>query len=137
MASKNFIKSDVNRDPSQSIYDINLFDNNFNLFNMFLTNFNNSIELAICSEIPSGVGTSHTESTLLIYYINTWTGFYMVGEFYGGYSQTDCNFNFNINVNVTADSYNKSSFSFSFSHLLKDLPTFRIMKLESTSRITT
>ena len=54
LASKNFMKNYVNRHPSQLIYDTNLFDNNFNLFNMFLTNFNSSVKFAICSEIPSG-----------------------------------------------------------------------------------
>ena len=47
-----------NRYPilSQLIYDINIFDNNFNLLNMFLTNFNSSVEFAICSGIPSSEG---------------------------------------------------------------------------------
>ena len=35
LASKNLIKNYVNRCPSHLIYDTNLFDNNFNLFNMF------------------------------------------------------------------------------------------------------
>ena len=35
----------VNRHPSHLIFDTNLFDNNFNLFNMFLTNFNSSVNL--------------------------------------------------------------------------------------------
>ena len=58
LASKNFIKNHVNRYPilSQLIYDINIFDNNFNLSNMFLTNFNSSVEFAICSGIPSSEG---------------------------------------------------------------------------------
>ena len=60
----------------------------------------------------------------------------MVGDFSGGYSQTDCNFSFKINVNVTVDSYMKSSLNFSFSQLLIDLLAFRIKKLESTSTIT-
>ena len=48
------MKNYVNRHPSQLIYDTNFFDNNFNLFNMFLTNFNSSVKFAVCSEIPSG-----------------------------------------------------------------------------------
>ena len=48
LVSKNFIKNYVNRHPSHLIYDTNLFDNNFNLFNMLLTNFNSSVEFAIC-----------------------------------------------------------------------------------------
>ena len=35
----------VNRHPSHLIFDTNLLDNNFNLFNMFLTNFNSSVNL--------------------------------------------------------------------------------------------
>ena len=66
---------------------------------------------------------------------NLLTRFYMVGDFSGGYSQTDCNFNFNTNVKVTVDIYVNSSISFSVSHLLKYLLAFRIMKLESTSKI--
>ena len=54
LASKNFIKDHVNRHLSQLIYDTNLFDNNFNLFIMFLTNFNSSVEFTICSAMPSG-----------------------------------------------------------------------------------
>ena len=56
LESKNFIKNYLNRHPSQLIYDTNLSDNYFNLFNMLLTNFNNYVEFAICSEVPSGEG---------------------------------------------------------------------------------
>ena len=133
LTSENFIKNHVNRHPSQLIYDTNLFDNNFNLFNMFLTNFNRSVEFAICSGIPSGEGQYHMESSPPI--CSLLTCFYMVGDFSGGYSQTDCNFNFNTNVKVTVDIYVNSSISFSVSHLLKYLLAFRIMKLESTSKI--
>ena len=59
-----------------------------------------------------------------------------VGDFSGGYSQTDCDFNFDINVNVTVHRNMISSFNFSFSLQVKDLHAFRIMKLESTSKIT-
>ena len=52
VAIENFIKNHVNRHPSQLTYDTNLFDNNFNLFNMFLTNFNSSVEFAICPGFP-------------------------------------------------------------------------------------
>ena len=76
------------------------------------------------------------ETSLPICNTNPWTGFCMVGDFSVVYSQTDCNFNFNINVNVTVDSSMNSSFNFNFSQLLKDLPMFRIMKLERTSKIT-
>ena len=68
------------------IYDTNLFDNNFNLFNT---------SPPICN-------------------INQLPQFYMVGDLSGGYSQTDWKFNFNTNVNVTVDSYMKC-FNFSFS----------------------
>ena len=106
LASKKFIKkSHVNRYPSQSIYDTNLFYINFNHFEMFLTNFNSSFEFLICSKIPSSEGSYHIETSLLICNTNLWTGFYVVGGFPGSYSQTNCNFNFNINVDVTADSY--------------------------------
>ena len=130
LASTNFIKTHVNRHPM--IYDTNFFDNNFNLFNMFLTNFNSSVEFAIYSRILSGEGPYHMESSPPICNINPLTHFYMVGDFSGGYSQTNCNFK--VNVNVTVDSYMNSSFNFNFSHLLiRYLPAFRIMKLESTS----
>ena len=92
-ASKNFLKTHVNRHPSQLIYDTNLLDNSFNLFNMFLTNFNSSVEFAICSGIPSGEGPYHMESSPPIFSINPMPRFYMVGNFSEGYSQTDCNFN--------------------------------------------
>ena len=75
------------------------------------------------------------KSSLPICNINLCTGFYMVRDFSGVYSQTDCNFNFNTNVNVTVDSYVNSSFNFNFSRLLKDLLASRIMKLGS-SKIT-
>ena len=75
------------------------------------------------------------ESSPPIFNINPLTGFGMVGDFSGGYSQADINYNFNINVNITVDSCMNSSFNFSFSHLLKYLLAFRIVKLESTSKI--
>ena len=52
LTCKNFIKNYVNRYPSHLIYDTNLFNNNFNLFYMFLTNFSSSVEFAICSGVP-------------------------------------------------------------------------------------
>ena len=97
---------------------------------MFLTIFNGYVEFAICLGIPSNEGLYHMETSLLMCNTNPWTGFCMVDDFSGGYSQRDCNFNFNINVNVTVDCMN-SSFNFSFSL------AFRIMKLESMSKITT
>ena len=107
-----------------------------NIINMFLTNFNSSVEFAICSGIPSNEGLYHMESTPPICNINPLTGFCVVGDFSGGYSQTNCNFNLNNNVNVTVDIYMNSSLNFSFSHLLKYLLAFRIIILESTSKIT-
>ena len=86
LASKNFIKSHVNRRPSQLIY-----DNNFNFFNMLLTNLNSSVEFAICSQIPSGERPYPMESSPRICNVNLLTCFYMVGDFSGAYSQTDCN----------------------------------------------
>ena len=59
LSSKNFIKNYVNRHSSQLIYDTNLFDSNCNLFNMFLTNFSNSVQFAICLGIPSGERPYH------------------------------------------------------------------------------
>ena len=89
----------------------------------------------LCSKfVPEG--PYHMESSSPICNINPLTRFYMVENFSGGYCQTNCNFNFDINVNVTVDSYMNSSFNFSFSHLLKCLLAFRIMKLESTRKIT-
>ena len=70
LASKNFTKSYVNRHPSQLTYDSNLFDNNVNLFNMFLTNSNSSVESAICLGIPFGEGLDHMESSTPICNIN-------------------------------------------------------------------
>ena len=100
---------------------------------MFFTNFNSSVEFAICWEIPSSEGFYHMEFSPPICNVNLLTGFCMIGDFSEGYSQTDCNFNFNINVTVGI--YINSSFNFSFSHLIKYLLAFRIMKLESTSKI--
>ena len=105
----------VNRHPTHLIYDTNVFDNNFNFFNMFLINFNSSVEFAICSGIPSGGGPNHMESSPPICNINQLPQFYMVGDLSGGYSQTDHKFNFNTNFNVTVDSYMDRSFNFSFS----------------------
>ena len=103
---------------------------------MFLTNFNSSVEFAICWGILSGEQPYHMESSPLICNIKPLARFYIVGDFYGGFSQADCDFNFNINVNVTVDSYISSCFNFSFSYLLNYLLSFRIMKLESTTKIT-
>ena len=101
---------------------------------MFLTNFNSSVEFAICSGITSGEGQYHIESSPPI--CNLLTRLYMVGDFSGGYSQTNFNFNFNINVKVTVEISVNSSIYFSVSHLLKYLLGFRNMKLERTSKIT-
>ena len=101
--------------PSHLIYDTNLFDNNFNLFNLFLTNFNSSVEFAICSGIPSSEGLYHMGSSPLICNVNLFPQFYMVGVLSGDYSQADHKFNFNANVNVTVDSYMNRSVNFSFS----------------------
>ena len=97
-----------------------------------MTNSNSSVEIAICSEIPSSERLYQVETNLPICNTNPSTGFCMVGDFFGGYFQTDSNFNSNINVNVKVNSYINISFNFSFSMLLKDLLVFRIMKLEST-----
>ena len=109
-----------------------LIDNNFNVFNMFLPNFNSFVEFSFSLGVPS----CHMESSPPICNINLLTWFYVIGDFSGGYSQTDCKFNFNTNVNVTVGSYLTSSFSFSFSHLLKYFLDSRIIKLGSTSKIT-
>ena len=82
---------------------------------MFLTNFNSSVEFAICSGILSGEGPNHMESSPPICNINQLPQFYIVGDLSGGYSQTDHKFNFNTNFNVTVDSYMDRSFNFSFS----------------------
>ena len=51
-----------------------------------------------------------------------------VGDFSGGYSQTDCDFNFDINVNVTVHRNMISSFNFSFSLQVKDLQDYETWK---------
>ena len=114
LASKNFIKNYVNRHSSHLIYDTNLFDN-FNLFNLYLTNINSSVEFAICLGILSGEGPYHIDSNPPICNINLLPQFYMVGDLSGDYFETDCKFNFNANLNVTADCYMNRSFNFSFS----------------------
>ena len=81
--------------------------------NIFLTNFNGSVEFAVCSGITFREGSYLMKTGLPICSINPWTVLRMVGDFSGGYSQTDCNFNFN-NVYITADIYMNSSFNFSF-----------------------
>ena len=87
LASKNFIKSYVNIHPTHLAYDTNPFKNDFNLFNMFSTNFNSSVEFAICSGSPSGEGLYHMESSPLICNIKPLLQFYVVGDLSGGYSQ--------------------------------------------------
>ena len=82
--------------------------------NIFLTNFNGSVEFAVCSGITFREGSYRMKTGLPICSINPWTVFRMVGNFSGGYCQTDCNFNFNNNVYFTADIYMNSSFNFSF-----------------------
>ena len=86
LTSKNIIKNHVNRYPSQLMYDANLFDNNFNLFSMLLTNFSSSIEFAICSRIPSSGVSYHVETSLPICSTNSCTDVCMVEDFSGGYS---------------------------------------------------
>ena len=108
-----------------------LIDNNFNVFNMFLPNFNSFVEFSFSLGVPS----CHMESSPPICNINLLTWFYVIGDFSGSYSQTDCKFNFNTNVNVTVEIYLNSSFSFSFSHLLKYLLDSRIINLEVLAKL--
>ena len=68
---------------------------------MFLTNFNSSVEFAICWGISFTGGSYYMESSTSICNINPLTGFCMVGDFSGCYSQTDRNFNINVNVTVS------------------------------------
>lgn len=91
LAGTKCIKNHVNRHLSQLTYDTNLFGN-FKLLNLFLTNFKSSVKFAICLGIPSSEGSYHMETSLLIHNTNLWTGFCMVEDVFGGYSQTDPNF---------------------------------------------
>ena len=114
LASKNLIENHVNRNPFQLIHDKNLFNNNYNLFSMFLTNSNSSVEFTICLEIPFGEGSYHMEFIPPICIINPLTVFCVFGDFSWGYSQRDFNFNFNINNSVTVESDINSIFNFNF-----------------------
>ena len=82
---------------------------------MFLTNFNSSVEFAICSEIASCEGPYHIKSSPPIYNVNPLLQYYIVEDLSGGYSQTDCKVNFNTNVKATVDSYMNRSFNYCFS----------------------
>ena len=104
-------------------------------FYMFLTNFSSSVKFVTCQRISSSEGLYHMEISLPIYHTSPWICFCVVEVFSGGFSQTNCNFNFNINVNIIVNSYMNSRINFRFSHLLQSLLIFKIMKLESTSKI--
>ena len=66
LSSKNFMKNYVNRHSSQLIYDTNLFDSNCNLFYMFLTNFNNSVQFAIWIVVSISVFHTYLKIYLLL-----------------------------------------------------------------------
>ena len=104
-------------------------------FYIFLTNFSSSVKFVICSRISSSEGLYDMETSLTIYHTSPWICFCVVEVFSGGFSQTNCSFNFNINVNIIANSYMNSRINFRFSQLLQSLLVFKIMKLESTSKI--
>ena len=127
----------VNR-PFMKMSDQNVFNNDFNNFNVFLANFNSFDEFKIWSKARFSDILCHVEATHLTFNESQLIGFYMMRVFTERRQRADFHFSLNVNVNVTVFSYmNSTSQEMILHNFLQqwiDLNLFRTMKPESTSK---
>ena len=85
----------------------NIFNNDFNNFNAFLSNFNSFSDFKVCSKAHFSDILCHVEATHLTFNESQLTGFSMMRVFTERCLRAD--FHFSPNVNVTVDSYMNST----------------------------
>ena len=116
----------------------NIFNNDFNNFNVFLANFNSFGDFKVCSKAPFRDILCHIEAAHLTLNESQLTGFRMMRVFTERRHRVDFHFSLNVNVNVTVVSYmNSTSREMILHKFLQqwiDLNIFRTMKSESTSK---
>ena len=127
-----------NRPFMKICYQNNIFNNDFNNSNLFLTNFNSFGDFKVCSKAPFSDILSHVEATHLTFNESQLTGFSMMQVFTEMYLRANFYFSLNVNVNVTVLSYMNSTSQKTILHNFVqqwiDLNIFRTMKPESTSK---
>ena len=125
----------VNR-PFMKISYQNIFNNDFNNFNIFLANFNSFGDFKVCSKAPFSEILCHIEANHLTFNESQVIGFRMMRVFTERRLRAD--FNFSLNVNVTVVSYMNSTSGEMIRHNFLqqwiDLNILRTMKPESTSK---
>ena len=116
----------------------NLFNYDFKIFNLFLTNFTSFSDFKVFSKAPFSDALCHVEATHLTFNESQLTGFSMIQVYTERRLQTDFHFRRNVNVTVTAISYmNSTSRETKLPNFLQqwtDLNIFSSMKPESTSK---
>ena len=116
----------------------NIFNNDFNDFNVFLANFNSFGDFKVCSKAPFSDILCHVEATHLTFNESQLIGLSMSRVFTERRLRADFHFSLNVNVNVTVVSYmNSTSREMILHNFLQqwvDLNIFRTMKPESTSK---
>ena len=126
----------VNR-PFMKISYQNIYNNDFNNFNVFLAHFNSFGDFKVCSKAPFSDIFCHVEATHLTFNESRLIGFSMMRIFTERRLRAGLHFSLNVNVNVTAVSYmNSTSREMTLHNFLQqwiDLNIFRTMKPESTS----
>ena len=117
---------------------LNIFNNDFNNFNVFLANFNSLGDFKVCSKAPFSDILCHIEATHLTFNESQLIGFRMMQVFTERHLRADFHFSLNVNVNVTVVSYmNTTSQEMILHNFLQqwiDLNIFRTMKPQSTSK---
>ena len=117
----------------------NIFNNDFNNFNVFLAKFSSFGDFKVCSKAPFSGIWCHIEAAYLTFNESQLIGFRMIRIFTEKCLRAD--FHFSLNVNVTVVSYmnrnSKEMILHTFLQQWIDLNIFRTMKPESTSNAAT
>ena len=131
------ISLSVNR-PFMKISYQNIFNNDFNNFNVFLANFNSFGDFKVCTKAPFSDVLCHVEATHLTFNESQLIGFSKMRVLTERRLRADFHLNLNVNVNVTVVSYMNSTSREMILHTFLqqwiDLNIFRTMKPESTSK---
>ena len=116
----------------------NIFNNDFNNFSAFLTNFNSFSDFKVCSKAPLSDVLCHLEATQLTFNESQLTGFSMMWVLTERRLKADFYFSLNVNVNVAVASYvNSTSREMILHNVLQkwiDLNISRTIKPERTSK---
>ena len=125
----------VNR-PFMKISYQNIFNNDFNNFNVFLENFSSFGDFKVCSKAPFSDILCHIDATHLTFNESRLIGFRMMRGFTERHLRADFHFSLNVNVTVVSymDSTSKEMILHNFLQQWIDLNIFRTMKPESTSK---